>query len=175
MLMQRILRIEFLQPARGADECAARSQTRDEMRDLARASAPRFLAPCRCSAPRDSRRCCTGRDRNIYLARLCKFRARDGSRRRCLRRPASSRARRHTPAKSCSAPATRSTAGTVSLYNRAPRRPSHMRCRCCRSSRRESSFPGADRPVRSPSRIIEYAARSFTEPPGLNHSAFAKI
>jgi len=28
-------------------------------------------------------------------------------------------------------------------------------------------------PVRSPSSIMNSAARSFTEPPGLNHSAFA--
>ena len=28
-------------------------------------------------------------------------------------------------------------------------------------------------PLFSPARIIEYAARSFTDPPGLNHSALA--
>src|SRR5208282_5172954 len=35
-------------------------------------------------------------------------------------------------------------------------------------------LPGRNWPLRSPSRTIEYAARSFTEPPGLNHSALAQ-
>ena len=30
--------------------------------------------------------------------------------------------------------------------------------------------PGSSAPVRSPSRMIESAVRSLTEPPGLNHS-----
>jgi hypothetical protein len=33
--------------------------------------------------------------------------------------------------------------------------------------------PGVSLPVASPSRIIRAAARSFTEPPGFCHSAFA--
>src|SRR5215472_7964352 len=37
------------------------------------------------------------------------------------------------------------------------------------------TLPRCNLPERSPSRIIEYAARSFTEPPGLNHSALAQI
>ena len=35
------------------------------------------------------------------------------------------------------------------------------------------TFPGVSFPVRSPSRIMFSAGRSLTEPPGLNHSAFA--
>src|SRR5687768_13870746 len=35
-------------------------------------------------------------------------------------------------------------------------------------------FPDFSSPRRSPSRIIDIAARSFTLPPGLNHSALAK-
>ena len=34
-------------------------------------------------------------------------------------------------------------------------------------------MPGLSAPLFSPARIIEYAARSFTDPPGLNHSALA--
>ena len=37
------------------------------------------------------------------------------------------------------------------------------------------TLPRASAPVRSPSITIEYAARSLTDPPGLNHSHFAQI
>ena len=58
-------------------------------------------------------------------------------------------------------------AGKALRGSRAPRRSWRRRFPCCRWSRRGSLCPGRRSPRRSPSRIMEYAARSFTEPPGI--------
>ena len=120
-----------------------------------------------------ARRCCTDPDRSTDPGPPRPAGAPRGSRRRCLRADRSAPARRRTRAESACAPGSRSPAGTASPCSRAPRRPSRRRCRCCPTSRRGSSGPAVSAPDASPSRIIRAAARSFTDPPGFCHSAFA--
>ena len=166
-------RVELPQPAARADERAAGAEAGDEVRQpAARLLDDLRRRSCR-SARASSRRCCTGPGRNSAPDPPRTAGAPRGWRRRCPRAGWSARARRRARGGSACVPGWRFPARTASPCSRAPRRPSRRRCRCCPRWRRGSCDRASALPVASPSRIIRAAARSFTDPPGFCHSAFA--
>ena len=133
----------FAQAPASADEGAARAETRDEVCDASRRSARGFPARSCRSGPASWRRCCTDRRRSIDRVRLRGAAALHGSHHRFRPWHRSARSRPRTPAGCAAVRASRSPARTASAGIRAPPRSSRTRSRCCRTSHRGWSTPGA--------------------------------